>query len=152
MIQRKQTLFLLISAILSIVCLCLPVGNLKSGTGMTDEVLYNLYLKTADGLCDFSSGILFIILLLTCTISVITIFMYHNRKRQARLCLLNMLLLAVWYAACLFTGFVTHNNGNTEFSLSFTSAFPGISMILSFMARKAILADEELVRSADRIR
>lgn len=152
MIQRKQTLYLLISVIVSLVCLSFPIGRFVSTTIMPDQTLYNLWLMASDGSLDFSGSVLFILLLLTCTISIAAIFTYSNRKRQSKMCLVNILLLMVWYAAYFFTGFVTYSNENTEFKMSFMAAFPAVSLILDFMARKAILADEALVRSADRIR
>lgn len=152
MIQRKQTLFLIISIIFSIVCLCLPVGYFRSGTGMTEQALYNLWLKAADGSCTFSTSILFALLIITCTISIATIFMYHNRKKQIRMCFLNIVILIAWYAAYFTIGFITGNGDNTEFRISVTAAFPAISLILNVMARKAVIADEELIKSADRIR
>jgi hypothetical protein len=36
--------------------------------------------------------------------------------------------------------------------LNIAAAFPAVMIILNFMARKGILADEKLVRAADRIR
>lgn len=152
MIQRKQTLYLLISVIISVICLYLPVGRFVSSTITPDHSLYNLWLKSYDGSLDFSGCILFALLLLTCTISIVAIFTYSNRKRQGRMCLLNIFFLIAWYAAYFFTGFVTYSNDNTEFRMLFTAAFPAVSLILNVMARKAILADEALVRSADRIR
>ena len=39
-----------------------------------------------------------------------------------------------------------------NFHLDFPAALPAVSAILCFMARKGVLADEKLVRAADRIR
>lgn len=152
MIQRKQTLYLLFAVIMGIACLCLPIGRFVSSTIMPDHNLYTLWLKAADGSIDFSGSILFILLLLTCTISVAAIFTYNNRKRQIKMCVINILLIIVWYISYFFIGFVTYNSKTTEFKMSLTASFPAISLILNIMARNAIKADEKLVKSADRIR
>ena len=41
---------------------------------------------------------------------------------------------------------------DADFKIGFVSVLPLVSMILIFMARKAIKADEALIRAADRIR
>ena len=63
----------------------------------------------------------------------------------------NMLLLFGWYVVFAVIVFY-QGDAASQFKASLTSAIPAISIILHFMARKAILADEALVRSADRIR
>lgn len=152
MIQRKQTIFLLIAVILTIVCLCLPLGNFieESSIGKS-TTMYNLWMVATDGSHDCSIWVLFAILLTTCPIALIAIFMYHNRIVQSRFCMFNMLLVLGWYA--VYAVFVLNFKENLgQFRLSYTSVFPALSMILYFMARKAILADEALVRATDRIR
>ncbi len=98
MIQRKQTLFLLVAAIL--------------------------------GLVFWLSWPLFVIQAFASVLSLYTIFIYKKRPLQAKLCLVTILIHFLSIVAC----------------------FPLIAAILCFMARKAILADERLVRAADRIR
>lgn len=152
MIQRKQTLFLLAAIILSIVCLCLPLGHFTDAENLgQSSTMFNLWITQPDGSHDYSVWALFAILLITCPIALIAIFMYHNRMVQSRFCLFNMLLVLGWYV--VYAVFALNLNGTTgHYSLSFSSILPLISLILYFMARKAILADEALVRAADRIR
>lgn len=152
MIQRKQTLFLLAAAILSIVCLCLPLGNfVENGSISQSSTMFNLWITMPDGSHDYSVWVLFAILLITCPIALIAIFMYHNRIVQSRFCLFNILLILGWYVVyAVFTLNLKETAG--EYNISFSSVLPMISLILYFMARKAILSDEALVRAADRIR
>lgn len=153
MIQRKQTLFLLLATILTVICLCLPLGSFTDAAniGKGTSTLYNLWLTTPDGGHIFPAWVLFAILLLTCPIAFVAIFTYHNRIVQSRLCMFNMLLVIGWYV--VFAVFALNlKEAYGEFSLSFTSVFPAVAVILYFMARKAILADEALVKAADRIR
>lgn len=63
----------------------------------------------------------------------------------------NMLLIVGWYVVYAMYVLNLKEAGN-ELTISLPVIFPAISLILYFMARKAILADEALVRSADRIR
>lgn len=153
MIQRKQTLFLLIAVVLNVVCLCLPLGTITGGNSPLGETstVYNLWITGADGSHNYMIWPLFAILLITCTIALTAIFSYRNRITQSRFCMFNMLLLFGWYI--VFAVMVFNQGGAVyKFNSSLTAILPAVSIILHFMARKAILADEALVRSADRIR
>ena len=55
MIQRKQTIFLLIALVLNIVCLCLPVGRFVSQTMGADATLTNLWIRMSEGSLQFSA-------------------------------------------------------------------------------------------------
>ncbi len=116
MIQRKQTLFLLVAVIL--------------------------------GMVFFQAWPLFVIQMLASAVSLYTIFIFKNRKRQASLCLVSIFANLAWYIALA----VLIQQGQLSENLPWTSCLPIIAAILCFMARKAILADEKLVRAADRIR
>lgn len=142
----------MIAVILTIVCLCLPLGDFVEEDSIgKSTAMYNLWMVTAEGNHDYSVWVLFAILLITCPITLIAIFMYHNRIVQSRFCMFNMLLVLGWYA--VYAVFILNFKENLgQFKLSYTSVFPALSMILYFMARKAILADEALVRATDRIR
>lgn len=153
MIQRKQTIFLFVAIILTVVCLCMPIGNLKTinTLGSDESVIYNLWITNSSGIYDFKVWPLFAILLITCPIAIIAIFTYHNRITQSRFCMFNILLTLGWYVVYAMIALNLQENGS-KLHMSFFVVLPLISIILYFMARKAILADEALVRSADRIR
>lgn len=152
MIQRKQTIFLFVAFILTVACLCLPIGSFMPGDTLGDKsVIYNLWITSSNGNCDLSVWPLFAILLITCPIALIAIFSYRNRITQSRFCMFNILLVLGWYVVYAMIILNLQESGN-EIRISFPVILPVISMILYFMARKAILADEALVRSADRIR
>ena len=149
MIQRKQTLFLLVAFILSAACMCMPIGNVLSEGMGVDTNMYNLWTVEPNGTHNFSVWPLFALLLLTFPLCLAAIFNYKNRKRQARLCMFCALLLLAW---CVVWGIIGWIIADGEFRPTIASAFPPISLILYLLARKAILADEALVRAADRIR
>ena len=129
MIQRKQTLFLILAVIVSVCCLSLPVATLlPSGMGAPSQVL-NLWIADGNGARDFSAW----------------------PRRQAALCAFCIFLLVVWYllfAWLVFTGERATFTLTPELPL----ALPAVAIVLYFMARQGIMADERLVRSMDRIR
>ncbi len=120
MIQRKQTLFLLLAFVLTLVCVFLQGAPMLSMA------------------C----------LILSSLLSIVTIFLYTRRKLQARLCLVDMLLLVVWYILLA----AVPRGASLVNELGWSDLLPAISILLLFLARKGILDDEKLVRSLDRIR
>lgn len=154
MIQRIQSVYLLLSAICSIVCLSLPVGRYVSD-GLLSATMYNLWIASAaDGSRMLTSAPLFVILLLAAAVSLYTIFIYKNRKQQIRLSSFSSLLIVGWYvvyaAIAMLCGGA--DAGGAVFSPSVYGALPAAALILNLMASRAIRADERLVRAADRIR
>lgn len=150
MIQRKQSIFLLLAFIASVVCLCLPLGSIEPqgmGVGFT---LYNLCLDKGSAV-DYSVCGLFGILLLSSLLSLSTIFLFRNRKFQASLCLCNEFLLVAWY---IVLGVVTRNtiSPDADFHIAFAACLPAVAIVLNVMARAGVIHDEKLVRAADRIR
>ena len=151
MIQRKQSLFLFIAIILNFICLIFPIGIfIPKGVGV-NSIMYNLWIQDGAGTVSFSSAPLFVSLLANILVSLVTIFLYKNRRLQIKLCSWNLFILIVWYLAyvimCLL--FKGQYDG---FELKYPVVFPMISLILTSMARSAIRKDEALVRAADRIR
>jgi hypothetical protein len=148
MIQRKQTIYLLLVVILTVVCMSSQVATMVSDSGKAFADMYNLWLTDGQGHHSFRSAPLFVCLLLSALLTIVTIFMYQNRKRQALMCIGNMVLLVMWYILLAvqpqFIGGMMH--------LEWPAVLPAVGIILLFMARKGILADEKLVRSLDRIR
>ena len=147
MIQRKQTLYLLAALIVTIVCLCLPIASLKASGMEVDSVVTNLWIHDNTGY-SFKISPLFVLLLLTCPLTLLSIFKYHQRLFQAKLCVINAVLIILWGAYYAFF----HATSAVSITLHFATCLPVIVLILHLMARHAILADEKLVRAADRIR
>lgn len=150
MIQRKQTIFLLLALIMTVCCLCMPIGGYNHGLGL-EGTMYNLWITDSTGAHHYSVWALFAILLITCPINIYTIFAFRNRLVQNRFCIFNILLLIGWYAVYIAIILsLKKENGCVYFTPACT--FPLVAIILYFMAHKAIMADEKLVRDADRIR
>ena len=90
-------------------------------------------------------------MLVTFPVSVLTIFKFHDRVLQARLCVVNIVLMILWYADYLAYAFWLNPEGTT-FKPAFAACLPLVTIILYLLARAGIIADEKLVRAADRIR
>ena len=151
MIQRIQTLFLLLAAVALAVCMMQPIGTWQPDALEGNTDLFNLCILAPDGSRSFNTWPLFALLLLACTISVVNIFLFKNRKLQMKLCSTSILLCALWMIGVAVICYLNEPDG-FKFYPSFFLALPVIAVILLFMARARIKHDEKLVRAADRIR
>lgn len=149
MIQRIQTIYLLVVAILMIVCLCNPVGTIISDTNEISE-FYNLFIAMPDGTRDFAPWAMFGILLIIALLSVVTIFLFKKRILQIRLTIFSSVMLIGYYLTLVAYVFMLVDE--TTFSVSWTVCLPLVSLILNWLAIRAIGADEALVRAYDRLR
>lgn len=153
MIQRKQTIYLLVAVVLTLICMATQIGSFNVA-GLTVARVYNIWFTDPLGKHHFDVWPLFAILLPTATIGTYTIFIYHNRKTQAMFCLLNILLLVGYYVCFAVVANVVGDKswGTVIFRPTLTAVLPAIAIIFYVLARRAIIADEKLVRSLDRIR
>ncbi len=150
MIQRKQTIFLLLALAALIVCLCLPIGKLTNSATLGAEVaVYNIGLYTSTGIS--AHPILFVDIVVVATLTFIDVFLYKKRKLQMKICVVNIILCLVWYAYYAFMA-LSMFKGIGTFSMSFAVCLPLVAIILQALARSGIKADEELIKSMSRIR
>ncbi len=149
MIQRKQTIYLLLALASLIVCLCLPIGRLTSTTLGAETLVYNLGLYTNTGVS--VHPILFVDIVVVATLSFINIFLYNKRKLQMRICVVSIILCLVWYAYYAFM-VLSMFKGIGAVSISFAVCLPFVAIVMLVLARSGIKADEELIKSMSRIR
>jgi len=142
MIQRIQSVYLLLAAISSSLIYVFPPITATSAPLSSElPVVVSKQLETAS-----SIGLFLSIMVL-----IITIFMYNRRPLQVRLISTSVILL---FVCIIFESFsiVQDAPNGILYSYSFHLIFPFLAFVFSVLARKAILRDERLVRSADRIR
>ena len=149
MIQRIQSIYLLLAAILMAVTAFSPVLVLNN-EGLT---LFSYGIKDADLMVKPTWGIV-IIAGAGALLSFVSIFMYRNRKRQGKMVLLSALFFVLYYlTAIIYLG--SYFGGFPEGGIS-TAAYgivlPVIALIFLLLGYNAIRKDEKLVKSLDRIR
>ena len=148
MIQRIQSVYLLLVTGLLVASMCLPVGALIDVNGM-ECVFKPLGLMIGDTYQ--STWGLFGILLLAAIVAFATIFLFKNRILQIRMAIFNSLLLIGYYLAFLAFFFVLKNE-ETAFRFHWALSFPLIAIILNYLAIRAIGRDEAMIHAADRLR
>ena len=150
MIQRKQTVFLFLAAVFGILVMCMQLATV-SFEGLTTYRIFSLWALGQGSARSFVPCPLFILMLIASTVSVCTIFLYKRRPLQAKLCMVNIFIMLLWYIAMIVVSKQLAPDA-ANFQLEIASSFPAVIAILLFMARKGIIADERLVKAADRIR
>lgn len=149
MIQRIQSVYLLVVTILMIVCMCSPVGSIIANTNEISE-FGNLCITMPDGTKDYAPWALFAILLVVAILSFVTIFLFKKRMLQIRLTIFSCVVLIGYYLALVAYIFMLAEN--TNFTPSWTICLPFIALILNWLAIRGIGADEALVKAYDRLR
>ncbi|MDR0939453.1 MAG: DUF4293 domain-containing protein [Mediterranea sp.] len=148
MIQRIQTVYLLIATGLLITALCLPLGYFMDASG-AQHVFKALGSQLADG--HHSTWGLFVILLLSAIVDVVAILAFAVRVLQIRLTIFCGLLLVGFYIAFVAFYFMLKPDATT-FRVGWALCLPLVAIILNLLALRAIARDELMVRAADRIR
>lgn len=151
MIQRIQTLYLLVAAILLAVCACMPIGEFIPVAMGAPIEMYNLCLVSEDNGWIFSVCGLLGLLAVAIVYIVRTIFDYNNRIHQAKMCQLSIVILVLWVILYAIMGYVIGYEG-ADFRIGYAAVLPVVAVIFVFLARRGVLADEKLVKAADRIR
>lgn len=136
MLQRIQTIYLLISAGIS--------------AGLI--FVFNLWTTTEEVAFYAKDDVLYLSLFLgSAALSLIAIFKYNNRQTQFVLGRLNIILNFILLG--LFVYRSLDLSGETDISeKSIGMLLPIFSIVFLVLANKAIKKDEELVKSVDRLR
>ena len=141
MIQRIQTLWLLLSTACAALFIFLPVykGIFLNGTWQAVSISENLFLLSGATI----SG----------CIGLITIFLFKKRKLQKRVILLNILLtIGVFVAQYYLIEIYKKDIGIIQGDWQMTAILPLFILVFHVFAYRGIAADEKLLSSADRMR
>lgn len=153
MIQRIQSLFLSGILLLMLLFLFLPFGTFGSDNGEIYSLFHNGLFKILPSgqVAVYYNYALSILNILVLILTFLTIFSFRHRLLQIKYCGIIMLLLVVITGSELWQLIQTAKSFS-YYSLKIAFFFPIIGIVLTLLARKFIRRDEELVRSADRIR
>jgi hypothetical protein len=141
MIQRVQTIWLLIAAIAVFLTLKFSFysGTLSNGTLVSQNSFHSV-LATDN----------FILMVLTCALGsalVINIFLFKHRMLQFRICiialLLEMLILFLYYRQTKL-----YSNGTVDI----WAIFHLVTIIALILAARGIYKDEKLIKDSNRLR
>jgi hypothetical protein len=151
MIQRIQTLYLLLIVILSSITAFLPVAGLINSATNIKYILDFNGISTAEAHV-VNTWALSVISLIIPAIALLTVFLYKKRLLQIRLSIFNTIIMAGYYGLLFIYLWQASKQLNADWYLEIISAFPLICIILNFMSIRSIGKDEALVKSLNRIR
>ena len=152
MIQRIQTLYLLLATAMMSLTLFLPLATIVYGGN--ELILKAFTLNGLEGVEGTLPVYLGAFLAVTTALLLAIIFIYKKRLVQIRLCVSAIVLLL---GSATLIGLYCYRlcdilTGDLVFTLGFASLMPVVAIIPVVLAIRGIARDEALVRSLDRIR
>lgn len=147
MLQRIQTVYLLISAILLSMLYRFPLADISAGS---EIFLFNIngIFKGSEKLINGLPLISFLSLIIL--LHVFVIFSYKKRIRQMRVLGFTIILLIGLFGLFFYFAYGGFEGATTSFKIPVS--FPLIAAILDYLAIRNIGKDEALIRSVDRLR
>jgi hypothetical protein len=148
MIQRIQTLYLLIVFLIHGIMFFVPIGNIN------DYVLNITHFGNKDEII-LVPNMLLVFNSLILLNTIYGIFMFKKRKMQLLSGKLNIIfisLMIIFISLYFDDGKLKLELTDAETSFKIGFILPLISVVLIILAGKAIKKDEDLIRSVDRIR
>ena len=151
MIQRIQSLYLLIVAILTFLVAKFPLMELVTGDGTICNV--NVLGVYAGNNLEYSVWVLLALSIINILIATGTILLFKKRILQIRLSVFNILLIIGFYILLGVYYWVIREKFSAEvINFKWTVMLPAINIVLSYLAIRAIGKDEAMVRAVDRLR
>ena len=152
MIQRIQSIYLLITTILLGSIFLYPIAELLGADGQLFIFNFNgLSIDNEEGMYLLTVPPM-ILLAITSAISFLSIFLYKKRVLQMRLNSFNIILMLGYLGLAYY--YIQNFSKQLEGVVSYqiTAIFPFVAAVLTYLAIRAIGKDEALIRSMDRIR
>ena len=145
MLQRKQSLWLLIAALLNAGVFYFDLYRYHVSENNVDTVKM---LRVSD---HYPSLLIALVMTL---LPLVTIFMYSNRKRQIAMTLISILAIGSFITMALnrATGISKMIPAPTNESYWIGAVLPVIAIVFLLLAMLGIRRDEKLVKSVDRLR
>jgi len=147
MIQRIQTVYLFVSALIIASMMKLKLADLS----VNDE----LYTFLARGIYNgenlvFDGLAIFIFIWVVVLLHLFVIFKYKKRILQIRILVFTMVLMLGLFGMFFYFAYAGFTGAKVAFKIPVV--FPIVAFILDFLAIRAIGKDETLIRSLNRIR
>ncbi len=157
MIQRIQTIYILLFAILLFSALFFPFAVISNGLD-----IYSLYpasgWEISNGGIDLGNSVYYIGYLVAISFSILMLVNYKKRTKQLRygkICYLIVVITLVYMFNVIDVKseiLIENNDENLSVFFSFSMYMLVASLPIMFLANRAIKKDEKLVRSLDRLR
>lgn len=152
MIQRIQTIWLVLSALTLACLLFVPMVTSSVSQQEFYIIASGLYQKSTTGVLQVEKNMaLFLSTIVLTLLPLANIFSFKSRTLQKRLITLNILLIiGLSYWCSVFAQKIPGGIESANYSIGMF--LPVLAIVFCVLAIKGINNDEKLIRSADRLR
>lgn len=147
MIQRIQTLYILLAGVLAAILFQLKLADLTVNSELME--FYAKGILKGEELV-FSGLPLLLFIGIISLLHLVVIFLYKKRILQIRLLVFTIILLLGLFGMFFYFTYAGFEGAKVAFKIPV--AFPLVAIILDWLAIRAIGKDEALIRSLNRIR
>lgn len=144
MIQRIQTLFLLLAVATLVTTLFLPLG-VRVQPDESGHTLLSALGTESDQPVGYA-----VVLILASLTSLASVFLWKNRKLQVRFSVFTVLIIALSYL--VFFVYKMLQAGVVVYFWGIPFFLPALAVVWMLLAIRGIRRDEKLIRSLNRIR
>ena len=147
MIQRIQTLYMLLSMVLIGLLMAFPFAEIIDAGAI--YLFDKMGISGEVGMVQNGwpiAALIAIILL----VHLVAVFNYKKRMLQMRMLVFSIFLMIGLFGMFYFFTYFSFDNAQISFKI--VVAFPLVAIVLDYLAIRAIGKDEALIRSIDRIR
>ncbi len=153
MIQRIQTVYLLLASIAYSLLFYFPINEMLFGNRVLVLNIWGLYEQNGDNLEQIAEAYPILILsILSVILPFLIIFLFKNRKLQMRLTLNASIISLGLMGLNLYYLYQVATTNETQIGFSVGLVLPLVAFILQILAFRAIRKDDLLIKSIDRIR
>lgn len=155
MIQRIQSLYLLLTTLLSLLFLKGSFLNFIDKSGSVIKITFGGIIRdTGEQGFELIKNLLPIsaFIILIPAISLVTIFIFKNRKIQLWLALSVIILIVGFIFVSIFYSWFVITEYGAEIVPGFKMVIPVLILIFAILAYRGIRKDDNLVKSYDRLR
>ena len=147
-IQRIQSIYLLIAVILMVVFAFVPALTFE----LADKTVLYGALETGRAGNLHINPLLITLIILISLLAFIDIFLYKNLQRQMTVCFVDIIIGLAMLVAIGIQAFVVGNREGWTVSWQWYVLLPVLSIIFLMMAHKAMSRDKKKLLDADRLR
>lgn len=147
-IQRIQTVYLLIAVILMVVFAFFPALTFELGD---KTVLYGALESGRAGVMHINPLLLTLVILIS-LLALIDVFLYKNLQRQMTVCFVDIIIGIAMLIAISIQAFYVGNRDGWIVSWQWYLILPVLSIIFLMMAHKSMSRDKKKLLDADRLR
>ena len=156
--QRKQTVFLVVAALMALATWFFPVVTYEHAGAEFTFRTTGLFMADGTEVVDVDIKVPFSIVLTVIAVALLACaLLYGNRPRQIRFVRGTYLVILAVIAFLFITdnslrSYLGRNGGEVTDTFGVDYFLPLLTLVFAYLAERAIRADEALVRSADRLR